>query len=1170
MPTLSMLDILKELQTIQGLKQKSLAYSAKTNEFIERIHHDYGEEGAYFMKATLQQWGLGDFIEATALPNTTLPPNDKGFIHHDCYQKVLPLCQLALIVEHNGVAEDHAFKLATIFKDEKAVLNYLLQFKDQNAHNYLVHDACLFELPKADMCAFPQWLKLANLYLANPRFRTLLPHAEAIEAMGKMGKKATKQEGQKFDAQIRDKIQDVKKELSTVARQYKSLKKKPLTNPEARMAREEQLKVFSQRLFELQTQLVSLCQGRLPLANIDMIVLEAFYAKYQQEHSAAQQILIQNGISPQNREQFYALKRDNAEKTIPDVLIDGKDIGYPGIYIKKLDTTSDKGAALAACLGKITHCCQYLGGVGSECVVHGIASPNGGFYVLCQGEAQNPSLDDAILAQAWVWKGQNGALCLDSIESAVKQEKIAPVADMFRLLGHTLCQEHHIPQVNTGAQSGISRQVACKDYPAIKERLQDYTGYCDSKSQLPLAGASMPYLFYGKVASSQLQARIAEETKRFFQELFSTQESLHNNEALQQVLAFTLSTKNLALLQLLAQYASNHNEAFDALLANRYYLDQLNQGIIAFDALEQGASINARNKKGQSALHIATLNADNESLSKLIARGINVNIQDKYGNTALIHAFKKVVYKDKNEVGRDIAQQLIAAQAQIEIKDEDENTPLIIAVKNNDLAMVNYLLEYGACLETFDGDMKTALFWAAENGDEAIFDVLLEHGATVNGVSYPEENTPLMAALKNHHFGIAQKILSQKEVAITQKNRYGETALHLAADNPEILKAILALYPENQCLEAVKVENKGGETALYYAVMNPESLKTILELLPVNQRFEAVRIQNKDGNTMLHYAATNSESLKTILELLPVNQRLEAVRIQDKYGRALLYFAATNPESLKIILELLPENQRLEAVIVKNKDGNTVLHDAAMNAESLKTILALLPENQRLEAVIIQDNDGHTVLHLADDNPESLKATLELLPVNQRPEAVIIQDNYGHTVLHLAAINSESLKIVLALLPENQRLEAVVIQDNYGHTVLHHAADNYEILKTILELYSENKRFEAVMSQDEGGNTALHFVASNAKSLKTILELLPENQRLEAVRIKNKNGITVLRHATIVNPESLKTIQALLPAKTDYSNKNKDILIPQNRHSFFTTAKENKSDKYVLHSPAPV
>ncbi|WP_193392681.1 hypothetical protein, partial [Legionella santicrucis] len=161
MPTLSMLNILQELQTLQGLKQKALAFSAKANELIERIHHDYGDEGASFMRATLQQWGLDGFRAE----------NNKKLSHPDCYQKVLPLCQLALIVERNGVAEDHALKLATIFKDEQAVLNYLLQFKDQNACNYLVHDACLFELPKEDTCVLPQWLKLANLYLANPRFR---------------------------------------------------------------------------------------------------------------------------------------------------------------------------------------------------------------------------------------------------------------------------------------------------------------------------------------------------------------------------------------------------------------------------------------------------------------------------------------------------------------------------------------------------------------------------------------------------------------------------------------------------------------------------------------------------------------------------------------------------------------------------------------------------------------------------------------------------------------------------------------------------------------------------------------------------------------------------------------------------------------------------------------
>ncbi|WP_193392732.1 ankyrin repeat domain-containing protein, partial [Legionella santicrucis] len=571
---------------------------------------------------------------------------------------------------------------------------------------------------------------------------------------------------------------------------------------------------------------------------------------------------------------------------------------------------------------------------------------------------------------------------------------------------------------------------------ALKEHFQDYKGYCDSKSQLPLASATMPYLFYGKVVSSQLQAKIAEETKRFFQELFSTQEALHNNEALQQAIVFVLYTKNDELLQLLGEYASNsrvriktvlpylswifslmpratHKDAFDALLAtNRYYLHQLDQGIIAFDALEQGAAINAINKEGQSALHLATLKADKKSVCTLIARGINENIQDKYGNTALIYALK-----NNNEVGRDIAKKLIAAQAQVDIKNNDENTPLIIAVQNKDLAMVNYLLEHGACLETFDSHMKTPLFWAAENGDEVIFDTLLKHGAQVNIASYPGEDTPLLAALNNNHLGIAQKILSQKEVVITQKNKCGETALHLAADNPEILKTILALYPENQCLEAVMIQNKFGATVLHNAVYNPESLKTILKLLPENQRLQAVMIQEVFGYSVLHGAAAmHSESLKAILALLPENQRLEAVMFKNEDGNTVLHEAAArNSESLKTILELYPENQRLEVVMIKNAYGNTVLHEAAArNSESLKTILELLPENQRLDAMMIQDNYGNTVLHKAANNAESLKTILALYPENQRLEAVRVKNKYGTTVLYLA--NAESLKIIRALL----------------------------------------------------------------------------------------------------------------------------------------------------------
>ena len=153
------------------------------------------------------------------------------------------------------------------------------------------------------------------------------------------------------------------------------------------------------------------------------------------------------------------------------------------LYLTKLDTLSDTGAALAACLGKATNCCQYLGGAGSSCVIHGIESENSGFYVLFKGNAQTPSWNDEVLAQSWVWRGDDGQLCFDSIEKS-QDANSKVVISMFRLLGHILCQKFNIPSVNVGAESGISSQVGFTGYPSSKTRLLQYEGYSDANTTI--------------------------------------------------------------------------------------------------------------------------------------------------------------------------------------------------------------------------------------------------------------------------------------------------------------------------------------------------------------------------------------------------------------------------------------------------------------------------------------------------------------------------------------------------------------------------------------------------------------------------------------------------------------------------------------------------------------
>ncbi|KTD55614.1 hypothetical protein Lsan_3166 [Legionella santicrucis] len=154
-----------------------------------------------------------------------------------------------------------------------------------------------------------------------------------------------------------------------------------------------------------------------------------------------------------------------------------------------------------------------------------------------------------------------------------------------------------------------------------------------------------------------------------------------------------------------------------------------------------------------------------------------------------------------------------------------------------------------------------------------------------------------------------------------------------------------------------------------------------------------------------------------------------------------------------------------------------------------------------------------------------------------------------------------------------------MLQNKYGTTVFHDAARNAESLKTILALLPKNQRLEVVMVQDKDGTTVLDRAARNAESLKIILELLPVNQRLEVVMTQDKDDNTVL-HYVASSPAIQKIIRELLPAKTDYNSENMQPTVlssnknisraSQNRHSFFLTAKENNTDKDVLHNPAPI
>lgn len=119
-----------------------------------------------------------------------------------------------------------------------------------------------------------------------------------------------------------------------------------------------------------------------------------------------------------------------------------------------------------------------------------------------------------------------------------------------------------------------------------------------------------------------------------------------------------------------------------------------------------------------------------EIVKVLIKNGANLDVQDKYGKTALMHAVTS--YND-NISRYIIVKMLIEAGAGVDILDKFGRTPLMMSTYNEDIKVVQTLLEGGADPNITDNGGETALFYSVgKNGDPTITKMLIDSGADIH------------------------------------------------------------------------------------------------------------------------------------------------------------------------------------------------------------------------------------------------------------------------------------------------------------------------------------------------------------------------------------------------------------------------------------------------------
>ncbi len=187
---------------------------------------------------------------------------------------------------------------------------------------------------------------------------------------------------------------------------------------------------------------------------------------------------------------------------------------------------------------------------------------------------------------------------------------------------------------------------------------------------------------------------------------------------------------------------------------------------------EGGANIHEVDRD-TTALHCAASQGHAAVVQYLLDCGINVDICDRPGDTALHHCDNDEIIRMLLDRGADIN-----ATAH-------EGSVLLNAIAQDNPDRLNYLLKRGADPSLDDGSGITPLHYAATmdtpNTTEIIL-LLMSHGAPIDELAYGVEyGTPLAFAARNNNLKAALLLLSQGADIHKADDILGESPLHTAA-----------------------------------------------------------------------------------------------------------------------------------------------------------------------------------------------------------------------------------------------------------------------------------------------------------------------------------------------------------------------------------------------------
>ena len=422
--------------------------------------------------------------------------------------------------------------------------------------------------------------------------------------------------------------------------------------------------------------------------------------------------------------------------------------------------------------------------------------------------------------------------------------------------------------------------------------------------------------------------------------------------------------------------------------------------------LEAGADPNGRDLDGITPLHMAATNSDNEQIvTALVQAGADINARGPLGLTPLHMAWshpgpgnRAAVVQELLSLGADrlalndggqiadpthcnywdtdtFAHAAVPADfarcleqgADVNARDERDNTVLHRATGNEDASVIGVLLDAGAELETRNSNGLTPLHSAISNSNPAAVAALLQAGADINADAGSFYGTPLThAALQIRRYTSPRNAAT---IAIIDQ------LLEAGAD--------VNAVDERGDTPFLKVLRSGGT-----GTMADSTAALALKLLEAGTDPDAPGARL---TTPLHAAAGSGAPL-LVDALLDAGADPDA---RNEDGNSPLHRAARTG-SPEMVAQLVDAGADVNG---RNTDGQSPLHlavlggerlfNAAMEAQLLEYFELTLPQEEtppwQLRAAALlelgadpnsQDAEGNTPLHLATGALDTVLASL--------------------------------------------------------------------------------------------------------------------------------------------------------------------------------------------------